>query len=37
MYILINLEIKKQKYVVSGDININFKLASTNSKIKKLL
>ena len=32
--ILIELENKKQKYAVSGDININFKLAFTNSKVK---
>ena len=32
--ILMNRENKKKKYVVSGYINTNFKLASTNSKVK---
>ena len=32
-YILIELKNKKQKYVVSGNIDINFKLASTNFKV----
>ena len=32
--VLVELDNKKQKYVFSDNININFKLASTNSKVK---